>query len=261
MQHPTGIQFFIVLVSLVAISWGRSAKHTPREGFFNHTGCLYAYQEQGSFEMLRADGESIEANLTLDSLTYDAVKSNCTGANGESGMIVFSFEVPPKNTKLKAISISMKITPSLSEGFWEISRADLTVFKADSNKKRTFSLQVEDIYASLMHSYSCSALVLRTQHNPQSKNETGSVEPRAAITLRRFQLQPFQEQQNAVFASSFDCSTWISVPGLMGLILILFVTVVTIIGVDFLKKIEINDFKFNKESQLFTQSQMDSNKR
>lgn len=210
--------------------------------------------------MLRADGSQISEELKSDSLIYDAAKSKCTGAKGESGMIVFSFDVNER-TKLKAIMISLKIDPSLSEGFWEVSQADLTVFRADSGKKRTFSLQVEDIYASLVHSYSCSELVLKTQHNPQSKNETGSIEPRATITLRRFQLQPFQEKQNVVFASSFDCSTWISVPGLMGLILILFITVVTIIGVDFLQKIEINDFKFNKESQLFTQSQMDSNKR
>lgn len=209
--------------------------------------------------MITADGELIDERLDINSLTYDYTKSECTTENGAYSKIVFSFKLDEK-TKIKSVTVGLKIVPSLSEGFWEVSQANLTISRADVDRKRTFPLQVEDIYASLSHSYSCSELVLKTAHKKKPDNETRRVEPVAIVSLERFQLQPFKERDNVVFAPSFDCATWISVPGLMGLILILFITLVTVVGVDFLQKIETNEFKFNKEGQLFTQSQMESNK-
>lgn len=260
MDHFNRLPLILVSVFILTITAGNAAKHRYGKGFFNHTGCLYAHLGGGNFEMQTADGDLIDERLSIDSLTYEGAKSKCSNENGESGKLVFSFKLDEK-TKFKAVTIGMKIVPSLSEGFWEISQANLTISRADVDRKRTFQLLVEDMYASLVHSYSCSELVLRTLHKKKPDNETGRIEPRAIIILERFQLQPFQERENAVFAPSFDCSTWISVPGLMGLILILFITIVTVIGVDFLQKIETNEFKFNKEGQLFTQSQMESNKR
>lgn len=208
--------------------------------------------------MSTAYGGLISESLDLDSLSYDSSKTKCVKEN-EHGKLVFSFKLDEK-TKIKSITVGMKVEPSLSEGTWEISQANLTITRADVNKKRTFPLRVQDIYASLSHSYSCNELVLRTMHERKPDNETGRIEPRAELTLRRFQLQPFSESANVVFSPSYDCSKWITIPGLMGFVLIIFMTTFTIVGVYFLKKIEINDFKYNKEGQLFTQSQIESNK-
>lgn len=208
--------------------------------------------------MNTAYGAVISESLDLDSLTYDSSKTKCIEDN-EHGRLVFSFKLDEK-TKIKSISIGMRVEPSLSEGTWEINEANLTITRADVNRKRTFPLRVQDMYASLSHSYSCNELVLRTMHEKKPDNETGRIEPRAELTLKRFQLQPFSELKDVVFGPSYDCSTWITIPGLMGLILITFMTTFTIVGVYFLKKIETNDFKYNKEGQLFTQFQMESNK-
>lgn len=208
--------------------------------------------------MTTADGDLIEEELNLDKLTYDSAKTRCTN-NNEPGKVVFSFKIDAKS-KIKTVTLSMRIASSLSEGYWEISHANLTITRADIDRKRTFPLRVSEMYASLTHSYSCAKLDLQTQHRKKSDNETGRIEPHAKITLDRFQLQPFPELESVVFGPSFDCSTWFSVPSFMGLVLILFMTTIIIIGVHFLQKMETNDFKYSKEGQLFTQSQVAANK-
>lgn len=209
--------------------------------------------------MITANGDLISETLEASALNFDSIKSKCCSKT-EPGRVVFSFNIDEK-TELRLITISMRIASSPSEGIWEIAQANLTVTRAGSElRKKTFPLGVKGIYASSTHSYSCNELVLETLHRKRPDNDTDRVEPKAVITLERFQLQPFSEPGNTVFAPSFDCSVWFNVAGLMGLIVVLFMIFVTVIGVSFLKDIQTNDFKYNKEGLLFTQSQMESNK-
>lgn len=226
-------------------------------GFFNHSGCLYAYIGGGQFQMTTADGFKINETLDLDSLEFESSKTKCVGTT-QAGKFTFSFKLN-ENKRVNALIVSMRIIPIDSQGYWEVSQANLTVTRADIDRKRTFPLRLPALYAGSDYSYSCSALSLSTMPKRKVDNETRA-DPLATVTLERFQLQPFAELERVVFAKSYDCSSWITIPGFMGLVLILFMLFVTVIGTVLLKNIDTNDFKFNKEGLLFTQSQMETNK-
>lgn len=249
---------FVTLVHLLS-----SMKYNVEgygKGFFNHTGCLYANLGGGRIKLNTDDGQVINEKLGVETLNYDSDKSECNSSTTEPSKLAFAFT----NDKgiIKSVAIVMKIVPSISEGYWEIEQANMTFIRTinDVDKKRTMPLRVRNMYAGLQFSYSCQELKLHTVHKKKSENSTEKVEPKGTITLERFQLQPFPELKRHVFAASYDCTTWFTLPGIMGLILVLFMTTATVIGVNFLQKITTNDFKYNKEGQLFTQSQMDSMK-
>lgn len=253
--HRWFVVVVLILSSMVMVARTQDAYG---KGFFNHTGCLYSYLEGGFLQMHTADEIIVQEEFDTESLTYDPIKSKCTNEN-EPGKIVFTFKTEDRD-RIKSATISMKIVPSLSEGYWEIGQANITIARADIDRKKTFPLRVSEMYASLRHSYSCKDLMLESYQKKKPANETGRNEPRVQISLKRFQLQPFSESEDTVFNPSFDCAVWITIPGLMGLILIAFMTVVAMIGINLLSNIDTNDFKNNKEGQLFTQSQMESNK-
>lgn len=253
-----GFIYLILTFSFCMMSSRIAAREDYGLGFYNHSGCLYAYQEDGNFTMITDDGEEIVEKLSVANLDYNETISRCTDM-GENGKLVFSFRIgQSRNIELepviKSVVISMAISTLPSKGVWIIQNANLTISRRD--KRRTFQLKVRDHYAGLGYSYSCNVLKLDTFNKKKSSNTTAH----ATITLRRFQLQPFEEQIDSVFASSYDCSTWVSITGFMGFTLIVFITIVTVIGVSFLQRIETNDFKFQKEGLLFTQAQMESSK-
>lgn len=248
-----------VLIALTLGSFASNSKADYSKGFYNRSGCLYAYMKGGSFELTKADGEVISEKFDLDLLKYDEGKSKCLAEKTNIGKLVFSYELEKNKHLIDLITVGMRISSSPTEGTWEISQANLTI--ATPKGKRVYPLKHSDIYASNSHSYSCSQLTLYTMNKRKIDNETERVKPKARITLHKFQVQPFKELDSTIFASSYDCSIWISIPGLMGLVLIVFMTFVTIGGVYFLSKIETNDFKHNKEGQMFTQYQMESIKR
>ena len=255
---PGILVIIIALATIVAP--GLSAQRSnpgARAGFFNHTGCLYAFVDGGNFQMTTADGDSIGETLNTESLSFESNKARCASQT-QSGKLVLSFDLNQK--KIKSVTISMRILLSELRSYWEINQANLTVTRADIDRKRTFPLKLPNIYATSDYSYSCNELVLHTKFRKKPDNETRP-DPRAKITLKRFQLQPFEELPNFVFAPSYDCSRWMTIPGYTGLILVLFMTIVTTVGTVCLKRIETNDFKYNREGLLFTQSQIESSKR
>lgn len=225
--------------------------------FLNHSGCLYAYIGGGQFFMTTADEFKINETLDLDKLEFEQSKTRCVGRM-QTGKLAFSFKFE-KNDRINSLTVSMRIAPSTTGGYWDVSQANLTVTRADIERKRTFPLRAASIYASSDHSYSCNELKLVTSPKRKMDNETRA-DPFAMVILERFQLQPFGELKRHVFAESYDCSGWITIPGVMGLVLILFMLAVTVLGTILLKGIETNDFKFSKEGLRFTQSQLETHK-
>lgn len=254
------VTFILCSLSLLIPSYSTS-QETYGKGFYNHSGCLYAYQENGNLSLASSEGETME-DLKINHLEYDFKKTLCAEV-GQPGKIVFSFKIPQSKDKkarsrFKAVTISMRFSISPSEGSWEINQANLTLIS--EREKRKFKLAITDRYADLDRSYSCSELKLQTLYERKPENASDLI-PAVSIILRRFQLQPFSERFDTVFAPSVDCSKWVSIPGLMGLVLVVFITAVTIIGIMLLQDMQTNDFKFNKEGLQFTQAQMESNKR
>lgn len=113
---------------------------------------------------------------------------------------------------------------------------DLKQF-ADENIKINFN--TGSLWAADGFSFSCYKLDAYSQ-----LNEIYS----AHLRLNRFQLQPFQFN-STVFADSFDCSTWFTIPTWMGFITVsLFASIISI-GIYFLFEIKTMDRFENPKSK------------
>lgn len=219
--------------------------------------CLFAYLGEpiGSYRVTFLDGSETQMN-TLTELTYDS-KSYCA-RNDTPGFLAMSFK-PDDNFDEIKLEFTIKLMPS--DGVWEITK---TQFKIKARNQHLNPADVIDleptsgvIYANSYQSYSCSALVL--QNLTPSKDG-----PQYKITLRRFQVQPFMNPDaRYIFAKSHDCSTWLTLPQIMGFLLVLFIIFTSLIGVYLLLELgnHTSDLKYNKlGGLLMNQAQLDATK-
>lgn len=221
--------------------------------FHNKDNCLYSYIEDGTYQITFPDAEPQEG--TLKGIQYDDGKSSCT-KGAESGKLFVSFN--PQDNNMHQLSIEFNIRPLQSEGYWTVDKAILRIEPSNSGQfpEKEIALKPVDIYASQDNSFSCNALVLQ---NLSLKKD----EPKFKITLKRFQLQPFKELDRVIFAPSHDCAVWITMPVLMGFLLILFITVTSMIGIYLLLEQgnQSSDLKFSKQGgMLMNQAQLDATK-
>lgn len=221
--------------------------------FHNKDNCLYSYIEDGAYQITFQDAEPQEG--ALKGIQYDDSKSSCARAH-EPGKLFVSFS--PEDNNMHQLSIEFSIKSLQSEGYWTVDKAILRIDPSNPSQfpSKEIALKPVDIYASQNNSYSCNALVLQ---NLSPKKD----EPRFKITLKRFQLQPFKELDRVVFAPSHDCAVWITMPVLMGFLLILFITVTSMIGIYLLLEQgnQSSDLKFSKQGgMLMNQAQLDATK-
>lgn len=222
----------------------------------NHTDCLYAYIQGGDYDLQTADGGVINGKFSTESLIFDHDKTQCYDETGKA-KLVFGFKLTDE-TIIKSLQVSMQIKSRQARGYWEINSANLTIVRSDIDKKRTFPLKVDNLYASYSHSFSCSSLKLR---NIITKSTNSSkVEPTVRLTLKRFQIQPFAASEYQIFASSFDCSVWLSIPIWTGLWFVIFMVSVIITAIYFLSEIQISSFTNLNDGIKFTQNQLSSGK-
>ena len=142
------------------------------------------------------------------------------------------------------LSIEMSHRPY--HKIWVINKVSAKI-----NNTIDYDFRTADLYADEGNSYSCSALRL-------SGNSNGT---HADLVLHDFQIQPFGEGKETVFAQSQDCSVWITEPVLMGFLVILLGVVVVLLGTSFLAQISSSDLKFSKQGGiLMNQAQLDATK-
>lgn len=223
----------------------------------NHTGCLYAYMSDGGKYEVTVPESTDHPKGTLQKFSYDAKSACITEKN--PGLLVINFDfAETDDNNFASMSIEFELNAVPKEYNWEISKATL---KIQPNNKQMFPVDTfelksasGDIYAGAQQSYSCSSLVLvnRVQTGNQFK-----------ITLKRFQVQPFHEPGSTVFASSRDCSVWLTLPQIMGLLLMLFIIMTVLIGVYLLVELggHSSDLRFSKQGgMLMNQAQLDATK-
>lgn len=226
-----------------------------RELLMNHTGCMYAFVKGGKYRIITSDNKQTEGILDPKSVAYDESKTRCPTENSP-GKLTFGFDI--NDAYFKSIHLSMRIHVNETLGFWKIISVNITLFRKD--KKRVLPAMVKDMQARLNNSYSCSYLELKNANAKQTQNETDKQPPSISLILYRFQLQPFAAGKKTIFVESDDCSVWLSIPEISGLLLVIFVIAVVSLGVHFLLNIQINDFNDVKEAVKFTQLQFESNK-
>lgn len=220
--------------------------------FHNQDNCLYTYMEDGYYSISFPESEPQRGLLTK--ITYDK-RTKCT-KELEPGLLVVVFNMNDNN--MESMTLEMQVKQSPSEGYWEVDKATLKIAPVNSNTfpSTTIELKPVDIYAGQTFSYSCNHLIL--QNLVLNKNE-----PQFQLHLKRFQLQPFKELEKVIFAHSYDCSVWLTLPIVMGLLLILFITFTVMVGVYLMLELgnQNGDLKFSKQGgMLMNQAQLDATK-
>lgn len=250
---------FIILTSSKKQRDQRITGDNYGKGFYNHSKCLYVYMSGGTFDMMTADGSQVNENLTTNSLTFHRNKTHCLDEANE-GKVSFTYKLNGDH-KIESITINMNIYSNLRQSIWGINKMSMIVMR-ENRRKKTFQLVVErDIYAGSDFSYSCNELELETVWKSQpDSNETNIGEPHGRLILKRFQLQPFSESTDHIFNDSFDCSTWFSIPTLLGFLLFLFLLSLGLYPTYLLANIDPGDFRFTKQGQQFTQYQSEAPK-
>ena len=135
----------------------------------------------------------------------------------------------------------------LFRDFWRVTSGDVYVTNGTSSVNYKFiDRKLNEIINARetfnKFSFSCSNLELRS--NLTSSNEW------LVLNIYRFQLQPFHInmtrkvgaiEQDVIFADSFDCSTFWSLPTLMGLFTLLLYIMIIGSGIYFLMQIKTPD--------------------
>lgn len=118
---------------------------------------------------------------------------------------------------------------------------------ANDGKSVPFSLRPTEISASDEHSFSCVDLELRST-KPKDQKYT------LILKLKRLQVQPFKlpDNKKKVFADSYDCSTWFTIPLWIGFLVILFFTTILAFGVYALMDIKTPDRFENPKGKTIT---------
>lgn len=264
MKQQLGLLLF-VKASLLLVSCLRLVKANYPDGFYNHSGCLYAYVDfEKSTYMFRVPDGNEAQNGTLRGLNWTGQEHACPTA-GKAGKLVMNFEINDNNMVGITMMLQIKTVPHL--GYWEVDKAHMTIRPQSNvqiyNNHKEADLKVNDIYADQSHSYSCSELVLENHVMLKDKSKTHQDVPHFKITLHRFQVQPFPELEKAVFAPSYDCAVWLTLPLIMGLILVLFIVFTVLIGVSLLmdQGNQTSDLRFSKQGgMLMNQAQLDATK-
>lgn len=228
-------------------------------GFNNFTGCIYTYLLDERSEYIVTFPEPTETQKgTLKGLNYDASKSNCidgTSTPTKPGLLTMDFTL--NDNYFQSMSLEMHFN-NVGKEFWEVTKATLKILPSNSQPFPSTTIDLRsvsgDVYAGQEQSYSCSSLVL-VNLLPSG--------PQFRLTLRRFQLQPFHEPAKTVFAPSRDCSTWLTMPQIMGFILVLFMIFTVLIGVYLLLELggHSSDLRYSKQGgMLMNQAQLDATK-
>lgn len=226
----------------------------PPNFYHNDKQCLYAFMADGG-EYSITFPEIEPQKGPLKGIVYDKT-SKCTDGI-TPGLLVVNFNTG--DNFMESISIEFEIKNYPANGYWVINKATLKIKPVNKQLYPTDTIELNpiDIYAGDRFSYSCNTLVLQ---NSKPSNEG----PHFKITLKRFQVQPFKELPTVIFAPSYDCSVWLTMPLIMGALLMLFIIFTVLIGVYLLVQQGNQgggDLKFSKQSgMLMNQAQLDATK-
>lgn len=139
-----------------------------------------------------------------------------------------------------------------SKRWWRVSQLTAGIKYKDINER--VNLDPQPIESASDFSFSCSDLVTDSQYNSTDIDDLQQFTRSYYFELifDRFQLQPFKSRNNKVFAESFDCSTFFTIPIWMGLFVILMMIAIVFVGVYFLSEIHTMDRFENPKGKTIT---------
>ena len=216
-------------------------------------GCFAWYSEQVnvSFDSYKRDESKRTIPATPDeslsmTTTVKLTDSDCKGD-------VKRLEVTLTNGEKHAEVILDLRVMLLPNRHWHLDENGTEVTVTIGEKKARLSLRNTHVTAGSRFSFSCSRLLLKS---PRASFDTPwSLE----MKIHRFQLQPFKtdDTEKGVFADSFDCSTWFTIPVWTGFLILLFFTAILAFGIFALLEIKTPDRFENPKGKTITVSATD----
>ncbi|XP_054169263.1 uncharacterized protein LOC128966437 [Oppia nitens] len=206
--------------------------------------CLYFYMKS-----LKIVVNSIDPNYPISSTSFNSLEvkptlgeSKCWQSNDTKEPAILDLTYSSSETK---VHFKFVIKRNIRNGFWRISNG-LAFVTLPSKEEIKYELRVNEITAEDMFSYSCSQLKISSLVNDESSKYAFT---QLILKFKNFQLQPFDNPLNKmsnnkvkyVFTASSDCQVWMSLPLWMGFFTLILFTIILLIGVYFLWRINSPD--------------------
>lgn len=238
---------FLIVISCPHIAF---SEYPPEYITFND--CLHAYLGEGQYDVTHQIDE------LSGILTNPKVVSNKTKCFSEDDPnAVFAVRYDTADAVLRSLTLVFHIKKE--SHYWEVDKIIMELDPMNDKQNKTEEIVPIDFWAGDGFSYSCNSLELHNREKEPIENHA----PRYTILIRRFQLQPFKSFDGYIFASSYDCSVWLSLPLIMGFLLIIFVVITVLIVIYLMVELgaQTKDLKFSKQGgMLMNQSQLEATK-
>lgn len=226
----------------------------------NFNDCLYLYSSGGEYDISIVEHNGRSGVLPVANATIDLIRTSCFSKSRPYARLALQFSEGINKDFMDSMLFEFHINKT--GNFWEVVDIELSfvpVGQWPEDLPKSVKLLPDDLYAGNGFSYSCNNLILKKRPSNKDKHDK-TVEYR--ISFSRFQLQPFKNQLT-VFAQSYDCSVWLTLPLIMGFILVLFITLTVIIVIYLMIELgaQTKDLKFSKQGgMLMNQAQLESTK-
>ncbi len=225
-------------------------KPIPFEGYLvSFNNCIYLFTNGGRINITVTKSGSSKPDFTLSGelpLQPNDVSGECPKFNKTDKKSYGKLKLEYYNIeKFGKFDITFSI--EICKNWWKVNQISANVH----SNKGIFNLQLDSdlIEAENNFSFSCGQLTLR---DINITNEESLDSTKAVLSFNRFQLQPFKWKSHQIFAESFDCTTFFTIPIWMGLITVLFFVFLLLIGVYFLNEIKTMDRFENPKGKTIT---------
>jgi hypothetical protein len=245
-----------------AVEGADPTKSPPKENgtLSNVDDCLYLYQEGGSatvnlYNVVTGKdntqelkfAERFDFKILKDPASATGKCINNTLNNG-TGTLVLEYNKFDESN-ITGMQVTFDFEKLGHRGYWWVKQAmvKLSIVRSGRTENKEFQLDTYDIMtASTGFSFSCNSLSVR------SLKPTVNVTHQMTLRYHRFQTQPFNNTRNPIFADSFDCSTWFTLPLWMGLFVMILFTAIMALGIYLLFEIKTMDRFENPKGKTIT---------
>lgn len=208
--------------------------------------CLVWYSE-GLEVVVWSPGE--ETSKPVVEFDRDPTASDVTcGTNFVNGVksttIKFTFQSKPTGY---SASLEWQFD-TLRDGDWYLNDKKSQIVLSGQDIQGTYKFQDSELEAANQFSFSCSSFSVR------SDNSSRNAENLMELRIKRFQVQPFtlDKELKMIFADSFDCSTWFTIPVWVGFLVTLLFTAILSFGVYGVMSIKTPDRFENPKGKTIT---------
>ena len=252
MGTQRSLQVYLTAVITIVVLFNAPAAADEDPPGLVRKDCFNWYTEGIQVHLWKAGEE--KSVINFENLELKQNSTNST--NSKNSTVVCSKEVVDVKLfyeKGEGQTLDLDWSFSITEGGdWFLNENKSKIIISNSGEaidSKCLYFKDTGIEAANQFSYSCSNLSVIMKDN-----STPNVEYLIELKIRRFQVQPFSlpPEKKLVFADSFDCSTWFTIPLWVGLLVTLLFTSILATGVYALMGIKTPDRFENPKGKTIT---------